>query len=62
LDARLPNCRLISNKSFIHTPQAEMMMEYFESFETKLAQTSLEERDIGYLKRQRFEMVHGVLT
>jgi gamma-polyglutamate synthase len=45
----------------IHTPQAEMMMEYFESFETKLAHTSPEERNIGYLKRQRFEMAHGVL-
>jgi len=43
----------------IHTPQAEMMMEYFESLETKHAHTSPAERDIGYLERQRFEMAHG---
>jgi poly-gamma-glutamate synthase PgsB/CapB len=46
----------------IHTPQAELMMEYFESLVTEHAPTSREERDIGYLKRQRFEMAHGVLT
>jgi poly-gamma-glutamate synthase PgsB/CapB len=46
----------------IHTPQAEMMMEYFESLDTHHAQTSLEEKEVGYLKRQRFEMAHGVLA
>jgi poly-gamma-glutamate synthase PgsB/CapB len=45
----------------IHTPQAEMMMEYFESLETHQAQTSLVEKDIGYTTRQRFEMAHGGL-
>jgi poly-gamma-glutamate synthase PgsB/CapB len=43
----------------IHTPQAEMMMEYFESLETDHAQISLAERNIGYLTRQRFEMAHS---
>lgn len=42
----------------IHTPQAEMMMEYFESLETKLAKTPPEESNVGYLKRQHFEMAH----
>lgn len=45
----------------IHTPQAEMMMEYFETLDTHHTQTSLEEKAVGYLKRQRFEMAHGVL-
>lgn len=43
----------------IHTPQAEMLMEYFEHLKDTYAVTPTElEGDIGYLRRRRFEMAH----
>ena len=44
----------------IHTPQAEMLMEYFEQLEgTHAATPAAFEGDIGYLQRRRFEMAHS---
>ncbi len=44
----------------IHTPQAEMMLEYFESLRTDHAGGRAVAGQVGYLQRQRFEMAHGV--
>ncbi len=44
----------------IHTPQAEMMMEYFgHSAETPAAENSPQTPQPLFVKRQRFEMAHG---
>jgi len=42
----------------IHTPQAEMMMEYFEHLKNERVEANLS-METGYLQRQRFEMAHG---
>jgi poly-gamma-glutamate synthase PgsB/CapB len=43
----------------IHTPQAEMLMEYFEHLKDTPAVTPSElEGDIGYLQRRGFEVAH----
>jgi poly-gamma-glutamate synthase PgsB/CapB len=42
----------------IHTPQAEMMMEYFEHLKNEHSEANLS-TGIGYLQRQQFEMTHG---
>ncbi len=44
----------------IHTPQAEMMMEYFESLKAGHAEFQPSAGDVGYLQRRRFEMAHRV--
>jgi poly-gamma-glutamate synthase PgsB/CapB len=44
----------------IHTPQAEMLMEYFEHLKTHTGDTPrVMEGDIGFARRQRFEKAHG---
>jgi poly-gamma-glutamate synthase PgsB/CapB len=43
----------------IHTPQAEMMMEYFEHLKTDHSTMNAFADDIGYIKRQQFEMSHS---
>jgi len=45
----------------IHTPQAEMMMEYFEHLKGEHVDTSISMKG-GYLQRQRFEMAHGEIN
>jgi poly-gamma-glutamate synthase PgsB/CapB len=42
----------------IHTPQAEMLMEYFEHLNAGRESTSASMIDIGSQRRQRFEMAH----
>ncbi len=47
----------------IHTPQAELLMEYFEHFKTTHSQADLDTggyvgSNIGYLRWQRFETAH----
>jgi gamma-polyglutamate synthase len=42
----------------IHTPQAEMMMEYFEHLKSE-DERAQQFDEVGYLRRQRFEMAHG---
>ena len=44
----------------IHTPQAEMMMEYFEDLKAKHAEFRPSAGNIGHLRRRRFEMAHRV--
>jgi poly-gamma-glutamate synthase PgsB/CapB len=45
----------------IHTPQAEMMLEYFESLrEDQQTDGRAVTGQVGYWQRQRFEMAHGV--
>jgi hypothetical protein len=46
----------------IHTPQAEMMMEYFERLRVHTesgSAPSLLWGEVGYERRQRFEMSHA---
>ncbi len=42
----------------IHTPQAEMLMEYFEHLKTEQPD-AVSSLDVGYLQRQRLEMARG---
>ena len=42
----------------IHTPQAEMMMEYFENLKGDHGAIS-QSTGAGYMQRQKFEMTHG---
>jgi len=44
----------------IHTPQAEIMMEYFEHLKENRPDANMELQD-GYMKRLRFEMTHAAL-
>jgi poly-gamma-glutamate synthase PgsB/CapB len=47
----------------IHTPQAEMMMEYFEHLKGTTAEApGMGALDVGYARRRLFEMAHGQLT
>ncbi|MGH2593083.1 MAG: poly-gamma-glutamate synthase PgsB [Anaerolineae bacterium] len=42
----------------IHTPQAEMLMEYFEQLTASQVEIAAYADEAGYLRRQRFEMAH----
>lgn len=42
----------------IHTPQAELMMEYFESLEDGHSEKDYQAETPGYILRQKFEMAH----
>lgn len=44
----------------IHTPQAEMMMEYFEHLKSESRASEDSYPSVGYLRRRKFEMAHGV--
>ncbi len=44
----------------IHTPQAEMMMEYFEHLKAGGEASGASSQSVGYLRRRQFEMAHGV--
>jgi len=47
----------------IHTPQAEMMMEYFEHLKGTTEEASgTGALDVGYARRRLFEMAHSQLT
>lgn len=44
----------------IHTPQAEMLMAYFEHMKAGTTASGTVSLPVGYLRRQQFEMAHGV--
>ena len=44
----------------IHTPQAEMIMEYFDHLKDVRVETAAD-NPVGYLRRQRFEAAHRML-
>ncbi len=45
----------------IHTPQAEMLMEYFEGLKAGGQALAPRSGEVGYLRRRRFEASHGLL-